>query len=145
MELTQKEADFLMKIEKKFLHNDPIELGSTPLNFRHPLVSVDGRERFSLDIWRGSINLNKYRLQERARSVFVLVRVDIGGAPHTNPDGVMVPAPHIHLYREGYGDKWAYPISDYPFQNPGDIVDTFFDFAHFCNIKNLPDIQRRMV
>ncbi len=56
-----------MEMEKRFESNEPISLGNTPLNHRHPLISLDGRERFSLDIWRGSLNLEKFRLQERGR------------------------------------------------------------------------------
>ncbi len=75
----------------------------------------------------------------------MLVRVDIGGALHTNPDGEEILCPHIHLYREGFDDKWAFPLADYPFQEPEDIVITFEDFARFCNIIELPSIQRSLV
>ncbi|HEY7442131.1 MAG TPA: hypothetical protein VH701_06920 [Vicinamibacterales bacterium] len=27
------------------------------------------------------------------------------GAPHRNPDDEEIPCPHLHLYREGYGDS----------------------------------------
>ena len=86
--------------------------------------------------------MSKYRVQERARTVYVLVRVDIGGAPHTNPDGEVVLCPHIHLYKEGFDDKWAYPLNDFPFTNTDDIVITLQEFASFCNILDLPNIQR---
>lgn len=145
MEITQTEAEYLMKLVKQFETKDTIVLGNTYLKKIHPLISMDGREKFSLDIWHSSFILNKYRFQERARSVIILARVDIGGALHTNPDGVKVLCPHIHLYREGYGDKWAYPLEDYKFQNSNDIVTTFIDFARFCNIVDLPKIQRSLV
>jgi hypothetical protein len=140
--LTQAEADYLMAMEKRFESDDPLILGDTPLSYVRPLISLDRRERFLLDIWRGRLNLKKYRLQERARSVIVLVRVDAGGAPHTNPDGEIIPCPHIHLYREGFDDKWAYPLANYHFRTSEDIVITLEDFARFCNITGLPPIQR---
>ena len=93
MEITQTEADYLMKLVKQFETQDTIVLGNTYLKKFHPLISIDGREKFSLDVWHSSIVLNKYRFQERARSVIILARVDIGGALHTNPDGVKVLCP----------------------------------------------------
>jgi hypothetical protein len=145
MSLTQTEADYLMALEKQFATDEVLELGDTPLEFSRALVSLDGREYFIFDVWRGSLNLKKYKLQERARVVIPLVRVDVGGAPHTNPDDTVVPCPHLHLYREGYDDKWAFPLSKYPFREPSDIVITVEDFAQFCKISRLPQIQRRMV
>ena len=120
-------------------------LGDIPLGFSRPLISLDGREHFVLDVWRGTLNLKKYKLQERARVVIPLVRVDVGGAPHTNPDDTVVPCPHIHLYREGYDDKWAFPLSEHLFRHPNDVVITFEDFAQFCKILRLPQIQTSMV
>jgi hypothetical protein len=35
----------------------------------------------------------------------VLVRLDLGGAPHRNPFDEEIGVPHLHLYREGFGDK----------------------------------------
>ena len=148
MVITQQEADYLMNLEKRFEKNDTIVLGDTNLKYQHPLISIDGRERFYADIWsKGLIVRKRYTLQERGRSVIVLVRLDIGGSPHTNPDGEMVPCPHMHIYREGFHDKWAFPVngSDFTFRNLDDIVFTFEDFARFCNITNLPEIQRSLV
>ncbi len=145
MSLTQTEADYLMALAKQFSTDDVLVLGDTPLEYSRDLVSLDGREYFVLDIWRGTLNLKKYKLQERARVIIPLVRVDVGGPLHTNPDGAIIPCPHIHLYREGFDDKWAYPLNDFPFRNPEDIIITFEDFAKLCNIQRLPQIQRSML
>lgn len=91
------------------------------------------------------MNLKKYKLQNRARSVEILVRIDVNGSPHKNPDGLVIPCPHIHIYKEGYNDKWAYPLDDYPFQDPLDIFLTFQDFADFCNILEYPDLQGKLL
>jgi hypothetical protein len=37
------------------------------------------------------------------------MRLDLDGPPHRNPDDEEIPWPHLHVYREGYGDKWASP------------------------------------
>ncbi len=74
-----------------------------------PLFSADRRENFLLDVRRGRIDLAKDTYQNRGRQVVVLVRLDFGGAPHRNPDGEEIDSPHLHLYRAGFGDKWAIP------------------------------------
>ncbi len=145
MSLTQAEADYLIGLDKQFVTDDVLILGDTRLEFSRPVVSLDGREQFIVDVWRGTLNLKKYKLQLRARVVIPLVRVDVAGAPHPNPDGNLVLCPHIHLYREGYDDKWAFPLTDYPFRDPDDIIVTFDDFARFCNIQRIPRIQRSML
>lgn len=89
-----------------------------------PLQSPDRREWFLLDPSRGCIDLRTVKMQNRGRQVVVLVRLDLGGAPHRNPDGEEVPVPHLHVYREGYGDKWAVPVSVNRFGNLADVWQT---------------------
>jgi hypothetical protein len=143
MPLTQSEADSLIALAKVFENDDPLIIGDAAIDFTRRLVSEDRREIFMLDMWRGSLNLSKYKIQLRGREITPLVRVDVAGAPHTNPDDSVVECPHIHLYREGYEDEWAFPLKDFPFRDPDDIVVTFEDFARFCNIQSFPNIQWR--
>lgn len=102
----------------------------------------DRREQFLLDLSRGRIDLRKVKTQTRARQIVVLVRLDLGGAPHRNPDGEEIPVPHLHVYREGYGDKWAVPVPAYRFGNLADVWQTLSDFMGYCNITQPPRIQR---
>ena len=74
------------------------------------LLSAPDFEAFHLDISRSRINLLKGKFQNRARTTIVLARIDIGGAPHRNPDDEEIACPHVHLFREGYGDRWAFPV-----------------------------------
>jgi hypothetical protein len=97
-----------------------------------PLQSVDKREQFLFDLSRGRIDLLRVNMQNRARQVVVLVRPDLGGAPH------------LHIYREGFGDKWAMPLPRDRFRNPGDVWVTFEDFLRFCNITEPPHVEREL-
>jgi hypothetical protein len=106
-----------------------------------PLQSPDKREHFLLDLSRGRIDLKKVKMQNRGRQVVVLVRLDLGGAPHRNPDDTEVPAPHLHVYREGYGDKWAEPVPAQHFSNLSDFWKTFQDFLRYCNVTQPPHID----
>ena len=109
-----------------------------------PLVSIDGRERFLLDMRRGSVNLQKGSYQTRARNVVVLARLCFGGNPHDNPDGVYVSSPHLHLYREGYGDKWAYALATEFFADIADPVKLLQDFQSYCGVFEPPFIGREL-
>ena len=97
--LTQAEADVLVAVEKhrsdEGRHKFPMRGASLSV----PLHSIDRREHFSLDLSRGRIDLQKVKMQNRGRQVVVLVRLDLGGAPHRNPDDEEIPAPYLHLYR----------------------------------------------
>jgi hypothetical protein len=84
-----------------------------------PLVSVDKREDFLLDITRSQINVAKITHQNRARHVVILMRLDIQGAPHRNPDGEVIPCPHLHIYRENFGDKMGLLIAGGQVSAPG--------------------------
>ena len=77
----------------------------------------------------------------RVRTSIPLIRLDINGAPHTNPDGTKVGHSHIHLYREGFGDAWASDIDPNAFSDVSDLEQTFQDFVRYCNIRGLPTIN----
>jgi hypothetical protein len=106
-----------------------------------PLTSFDKREDFLLDVTRYQIKLTKATFQNRARGVIILYRLDIDGAPYRNPDGQEIPCPHLHIYREGFGDKWAIPASD-KFPDTSNLFSTLDAFMAHCNITEPPLIQR---
>ena len=85
--------------------------------------------------------MSKLKLQNRARSAIVLVRLDVDGAPHTNPDGTCLPGTHLHVFKEGYDDKWAYPLDPGKFTSVGDPGKRFHEFCTFCNIEGVPSVQ----
>lgn len=108
------------------------------------MTGEDRREHFLLDIWRGTLRLSKVKHQTRGRKVVVLVRLDIDGAPHTNPDGTKLGGSHLHVYREGYEDKWAGEIDPADFANTSDMQTAFEDFCRYCNIE-VPPFQGELL
>ncbi len=142
--ITQHEADALLAMEKVPADNEKREFPMAGNKIEVPLISTDKREHFSLDLSRGTINLNKIKYQKRARQVIPLVRLDLGGPPHRNPDDKEVPSPHIHLYKEGFGDKWAFPVSSSVFSNLSDHWQVLIDFLRYCNISKLPNIDKEL-
>jgi hypothetical protein len=107
-----------------------------------PLISENKRENFLLDISRGRIELKKGTYQTRARQIIILVRLDFGGPAHRNPDDEEIPCPHLHVYREGYGDKWATLIRFEDFPNIADPWTTLDDFFRYCHITKPPLFRR---
>lgn len=140
--LTQAEADALMALEKARIDGTEWDYPDFGGRITVPLVSTDRREQFLLDLRRARIDLRKGTYQNRGRQVTILARLDFGGAPHRNPDGEEIGSPHLHLYREGYGDKWAYPVPGADFPNLDDPWLTLADFMRFCNIVQPPVIRR---
>jgi hypothetical protein len=140
MALTQSEADALIAMVKHFVSSTPISIPPGADN-THELIEADRKERFLFDIWRGTLRLTKLRYQTRGQKIVVFVRLDIDGAPQTNPDGAKLPGTHLHIYREGYEDKWAFPIDPARFPNLANVERSLDDFCAYCNIQNVPPIQ----
>lgn len=136
VDLTQKEAESLLNLLKI-----PTEIQGG-LDFDHTkklikLKSVDEREEFLLNITPSRYEIEKITYQTRARKSIILARLDINGPPHRNPDDTDVPCPHIHIYKEGFADKWAYPLPE-SFSECDTLWDFLDEFCRFCNISQNP-------
>lgn len=140
--LTQSEADALIAMEKLRVDDTRWDYPGLGGSISVPLISNDKRENFLLDVSRGKIDLLKGTYQNRSRQVIILVRLDFGRKPHRNPDGEEIPSPHLHIYREGYGDKWAIPVPADRFPNISDLWRTLDDFMQFCNVVDPPLIDK---
>lgn len=150
--LSQQQADELIAIEK-VMENATVEFPIPGETLTIPAQSVDGRERFQLDIERGRINQAKWKMQLRYRNVDILVRLDIGGPAHPNPrkaptrflaefEGRRMPTPHLQRYVEGFADAWAIPIPP-EFSNLDDPLVTWDQFMIYCNVTQTPASQGR--
>ena len=135
MSITQSEYDYFMKQPKEFELLTPIKLGPAPLKWSRKVNAEGIKDAFALDFYRGSFELKKYTYNHRFRSCIVLFRYDASGR-HTNPDDVVFEGPHIHLYRSGYADKWAFPIADAGIDENDSMEIVFEKILYFCNIKN---------
>lgn len=141
--LTQTEANSLISMGKSFVDTATIVL-LPGIDDTRELIGDDKHERFLLDLWRGTLRLSKYKYQNRARTAIVLVRLDIDGSPHTNPDGQQIGGTHIHLYREGYEDRWAFPLDQEVFKDVRNPTGLLEDFCGYCSIRGLPPIQEEL-
>ncbi len=142
--ISQAEADYLFGMEKIAANKNRWDFPTMGVKIEIPLVSRDKKGNFLLDINRGRIDLKRITYQNRARQIVILVRLDLSGPPHRNPDDSEIPPPHIHKYKEGFADKWAYPIPEEIFRNTDDQWQTLQEFMDYCNITEQPDIRRVM-
>lgn len=142
--LTQEEVDYLIKTEK---YPDRKKAGYTlPLSgetLTIPFHSQEHGEKFSIDIERGRISLKKHKEQLRYKTSIVLVRMDINGKPHKNPDGNIIGGTHFHLYKEGSKMSWAVPLPP-RFTDPNNMTLTISQFMDYCNVKEKPKLNRNI-
>jgi len=141
--LTQHEADTLLAMQKHYMGTDRFMFPGLGGSLRLLLHSIDRREEFNLDVTRGKILLSKNTFQMRARKAVILARLDIDGPPHRNPDGEELSCPHLHVFREGYGDKWAMALPE-RFLDAVDSFQLLDIFMDFCNIVEKPIIDREL-
>ena len=143
--LAQHVADALLVMEKHRVSDDMILIDSLGQSENIRLVSSDKRERLLLDLSRGRSEIRRVKMQNRARKTVILARLGLEGRYHTNPDGQEIATPHLHIYREGYGDRWAVTVPSDTFSDLDDIWTTLHDFMRFCNITKLPNIERDLI
>ena len=138
--LTQKEADELINLIKILLEYKSIAIPI--MGDQKKVVLKDkesGKIRFTVDMQRKSYNIHKITYQTRINSE-ILLRLDIEGPPHPNPDGTEIDGPHIHIYREGCSDSWAYPLNDVIQTDQTDLAKVLVDFLKYNHVENIPEI-----
>jgi hypothetical protein len=140
--LTQDEADKLIAMEKCSVDSKEWLFPAPGERVAIALTSLDKRENFTLDVNRAQIRLTKATYLNRARVAIILMRLDLDGAPHRNPDGEEIPCPHLHTYKEGWGDKWAIAAPVDRYANTSDLFSTFEAFMQHCNITDPPKIEK---
>lgn len=151
--LTQSEADALITMQKKKATDDHYNFPSSGKSLTMPIISIDERESFLIDINRRGSKLTKCTYQERYQEIIILFRLDIDGPAHPNPDvlsvplsylapynGQIMPCPHLHIYVEGFMNKWAIPAPVDKFSNTSDLYRTLYDFFSYCNVVEPPII-----
>src|ERR1017187_5991056 len=118
--LTQTEADQFMQMVKHFVR-PPATITIPPgADDTYELAGPNNRETFLLDVWRGTLRLSKLKYQNRVQTAVILVRLDVDGAPHTNPDGVRLSGTDLSLLKEGFDENWESPVDRGKFKIPGD-------------------------
>ncbi len=127
--LTQSDADALIAMPKKRISNQIFYFPLPGEALSIPLHSQNDGEEFIIDINRGKLRLTKCTYQERHNLIIILVRLDVDGPPHTNPELSAVPLPATN-------DR---------FVNTTDLYKTLHDFFSYCNVIDPPAIQKSIM
>lgn len=135
LDLTQSDAESLIK-NKKIVKN------IRPIEFNYPIrggvleieVIDEFKNEYVIGIRQRKIELIKRSHNLRYAKSVTLIRIDYD-REHCNPDGNNVGIPHIHVYKEGFNDKFAYKLSDYGIiiENQTDIKELLNKFLEFIN------------
>ncbi len=140
--LTKDEFDNLRIENKEFSDGRKLCISSEHCKVQRELKSVFTDNKFILTIERGRIDFLKIKYQtRRSQTNEVLLRIDTKGPRHINPDGEIIECPHIHIYREGWGDKWAQPLNPEIFKDTSDLVILLKDFLNYFGVINIPCIE----
>jgi hypothetical protein len=138
--LSQSEGDLLLAMEKYSSMSDSVDFPSLGGTLSLEFVSANNREEFILNYKQHSINLSKRNHHLRYKKVTGLARLDLDGPPHRNPDGQEIGSRHLHLYKEGFGLKWAFSVPKEVFKNLDNAHETLYDFMKYCNVVRTPQI-----
>jgi hypothetical protein len=151
MELNQPEIKSLFEIAKYPCNKASVEFPMQGQYIEIELQNDSSRIKFQSDINRGNRIANKVTLQLRHKKIYSIRRLDFLGY-HRNP-----PAPvpddifegyedyefrqedHVHFYIDGYGDKWALPLSvltEIGINASDDLYDKMIKFFEYCNVQD---------
>lgn len=138
--ISQIEADRLINVIKRIQNKN--KLISFPNPCEYLLLEAESddlnKDKFIFDINRkGQYSLKKCTYQSRYRKSIILLRIDIEGPEHDNPDGSVIECPHIHIYREGFGTSWAYPLPQEIKTDTSNLLQVLIDFLEYNNVNNI--------
>lgn len=108
---------------------------------------------FIVDINRKGRKKPKFTLQlrDRQHKEYPLLRLDLLGPDHPNPEGdfplagQLIPCPHLHIAHPEYGDSIAYPLNEeytniYLTEDElADLALVLRKFLQRCNVGNITE------
>lgn len=138
--LTQKEADYYINVLKSLKHRGTIIKFPSPTE--HIIIEAESnnnnKDLFKFYINRkGKYNIKKCTYMSRYKNTHDLLRIDIEGPAHDNPDGTTIECPHIHIYKEGYNLSWAYPLPQIIKTDPENLLQILIDFFEYNKVTNI--------
>ncbi|MBL3655080.1 DUF6978 family protein [Fulvivirga sediminis] len=152
MELNPSEVKTLFDVAKYPCYSASVEFPTQGEYLEIELQNDTGRIKFQSDISRKNKIVNKATLQLRYKKTYIIRRLDFMGN-HTNPPA---PAPdkifygfeeyvclredHIHFYMDGFGERWALPLSKVPeigITKEDDLYEKMIKFFTYCKVEDL--------
>lgn len=115
-------------------------LVASRINERQEIVSFKLGIRYFLTIKRGNIERDRFSISIIFEDTHqTLVRIDVNGGEHENPDGTVAPKSHIHIYNNLFDkkDKFAYEINLADFPDIYNVYSAYISFLDYNNVKEL--------
>ncbi|MFH0856986.1 MAG: hypothetical protein V1860_03755 [bacterium] len=129
-------------MRKSFREDYPIVFNK---KWSRDIISLESKDTFILDYYVGRIQLIKFTYNKRYRASIILVRFDSHGL-HTNPDNKQFDGPHVHIYKEGFDDKFAFPVSEIGVdENAIGKEEVLKTFLNYCNVKDCSKISLSLI
>ena len=147
--ISNKTIQELLEVLKRIQYDK--EYFEFPEKGEHKMLeaySLDGKIKFLIDIVPSGNKRrkNKIKYQERFNKDVILVRLDLNGPPHTNPDGTIVSGNHLHIVQDEYDDRFAIEIPE-GLIDETDRIQTLINFLKYCNVENpvFANFERRLL
>lgn len=141
--LSQDEADRLIAIGKIIIGPESFKMPT--FGDEKKIISLEDTQAvtsFRVDIqFSRRSNSLKGNYQLRVHSNVPLLRLDFNGPSHSNPDGSKVGGNHLHIYKEGEEDRWAYEPPRKSFSEFNNAARILQEFLKYCNVLNIPTIR----
>jgi hypothetical protein len=134
MELTQTLAEKYLNSPKRLKNKNSLTLNAEFKINGEELISDEYGDIFKLDLRKNKIELQVMNCNTRANECFVLARLCVNDREHKNPDGTKIGETHLHIYKEGYNDRFAYDPKKYGFSNFDNVPALLIQFVEFCKI-----------
>ena len=140
--MTKETAQELIQVFKTIIKTGTYYLPPVGSSNAIELKSVQStKDKFIVYVNRTSkIVKNKYTLYLHYPEEGLL-RMDVNGPDHINPDGKKIPCPHIHMRMDDSG-KWDAYAFDLPaiFGDTDDCISTLQSFLQYCHTNNISEL-----
>lgn len=118
--------------------------------YKDKLVNDNSKNSYNLHLNYGRIDVDKVSITTvHNESGKVLVRLDLNPRKHINPDGTIVDTDHVHIYKEGYDERFAYPLDSEEFknifpdkENMALLLKSYLDFIKTISIPEIIEVLK---
>ncbi|WP_411914109.1 DUF6978 family protein [Staphylococcus microti] len=110
------------------------------INERQDVVSFRLGIKYFIVLKRGNIEKDRFSISLIFKDTHhVLVRIDVNGGIHKNPDGTTAPKSHIHIYSNTHEkkDRYVYKISPKDFPELYNLYSAYHSFLAYNNIQSI--------
>lgn len=139
--LTTEEAKYLIELTKQALI-DSLSSPQPGTEATFLASSEQIKDTFTIKIYRGKINKNKYNYGARiSKNTIILLELHVNpGNIHINPNGQKITGSHWHYYTQENGIRCAFPADDL---SSKDFVENTLLFLKKFHIVNIPEMSHQ--